>query len=71
MKISLNRLSVVVSVTKRVDKLFVKVLYGREMHEKSIISDHTVQAAWLGCQLASLVVQRTGAGNLSVLKLLF
>lgn len=71
MKTVQNRLKGVLSVTRTVELLSVKVLYGRETGEKSIISDHTVEVVWRGCQLVSLVAQRTGVANLSVLRHLF
>lgn len=68
MRIAQSKLNVVYSVTKRVDKLSVKVLFEREMDEKSIISEHGVQAVYLVTRLLLLAGQKIGVFNLSVLR---
>lgn len=55
-------------VTTHVRKLSVKVLYGRGMGKKLTISDQTVEVVWLGVRLVSLVAQKTGVVNQSVVK---
>jgi hypothetical protein len=71
MKTVLTKLRGELIVTKHVDVLCVKVLYGRGTGEKSIISEATVQVVWQTCQLVSLAVQRTGVVSPSVVKHLF
>jgi hypothetical protein len=68
MRTALSRYRVEWNVTETVALLSVKVLYGKGMDEKSIISVHTAQVVWHGLVLVSCLVQRTGVGNLSVLK---
>lgn len=71
MRTVLNRLSVELIVTEPVQRLCVKVLYGKGMGEKSITLDHTVQVVWHVSVLASLVVQRTGVASLNVVRNIF
>lgn len=66
MKTHPRRLSVEWSVTKTVDLLCVKVLYGRATNEKSITLDTTVQALWLVCQLLSYQGQQIVNVSLNV-----
>jgi hypothetical protein len=63
MKIDLNRSGDVWTVTTHVQRLSVKVLYGRGTEKKSIISEATVEVVWQVGRLASLVVQQTGVAN--------
>lgn len=54
------RLKGVQTVITHVRQLNVKVLYGKEMDKKLIISDTTVLVVLKVCELLSLVVTRIG-----------
>jgi hypothetical protein len=59
-----HKRNVVQIVTERVDLLSVRVLYGKAMEEKSIISVHTVQVVYEVSRLVSLAAPRIDVGSL-------
>jgi len=66
MRAAAPRRSVVRRVTKPVDWLCVKVLYGRETTENSIMSGSTGQAVWLVSQSVWYLAMQIVYGNPNV-----
>ena len=68
MKTVLNKLRVELIVTEPMLRLSVKVLYGKVMEEKSIMSELNVRVVYDGTVLVWYLVQRIDVFNLNVLR---